>query len=294
MLKTMNLVTRRDAGEEALGGFSASGRALFMVPWRERALFGTWEAGRTSDGSGSRPSEQDVAAFIAELNQAFPALDLTPADVTLVHHGNVPAAVQHGKVALEGHEQIRDHSRAGIEGLVTVAGAKYTTARAVAERVTDLLLKKLRREPVPCRTATTVLPGGSIRDVGLAIAEARRDHDEGLPSDTIPHLLAGYGSRYREVLDLTASRQDLRSPVAQGLPVIGAELVLAARGEMVMTLADAVVRRTPIGALGYPGDDAVGRAAAIVGTELKWSDDRRSGEIAALKRFYGIGNALKT
>src|SRR6185312_8114246 len=44
MLKAMNLVTRRDAGDEALGGRSAAGRYLFLVPWRERALFGTWES----------------------------------------------------------------------------------------------------------------------------------------------------------------------------------------------------------------------------------------------------------
>src|SRR5262249_31569270 len=46
MLKAMNLVTRRDAGDEALGGRSPSGRNLFMVPWRDRAIFGTWESDR--------------------------------------------------------------------------------------------------------------------------------------------------------------------------------------------------------------------------------------------------------
>jgi glycerol-3-phosphate dehydrogenase len=294
MLNAMNLVTRRDAGEEALGGFSASGRALFMVPWRDRALFGTWEAGRTCDGSAPPPNEQDVTSFVAELNQAFPALDLTVADITLVHHGNVPAAVRDGGVTLEGHERIRDHAQDGVEGLLTVAGAKYTTARAVAERVTDLLMRKLQREPVRCRTASTVLPGGSVRDVGLAIAEARREHDEGLPSDTIPHLLAAYGSRYREVLDLAGNRRDLRSRIAPGLPVIGAELALAARSEMAITLADAAVRRTPVGALGDPGDEALDRAAAIVGAELNWSGERRSDEIGALKRLYGTVKALKT
>ena len=32
LLKAMNLVTRRDAGDEALGGRTASGRYLFLVP----------------------------------------------------------------------------------------------------------------------------------------------------------------------------------------------------------------------------------------------------------------------
>ena len=286
MIKTMNLVTRRDAGEESLGGRSPSGRYLFMVPWRERALFGTWEAGRVSDACDSAVSDSEVAAFVGELNHAFPALDLTFADITLIHRGVVPAAVRGGKAGLEGHDQIRDHAAEGTEGLVSVAGTKYTTARAVAERVTDLLMQKLQRAPVTCRTATTLLPGGGTRDVGLAIAEARREYDEGLPTDTIPHLIAAYGSQYGDVLNLTTARPELKARVARSSPVIGAELVLAARSEMAVTLADAMIRRTPVGALGYPGDDAVSRGADLVGAEHRWSEDRKRAEIAAMKSFY--------
>src|SRR6185295_10058426 len=72
MLKAMNLVTRRDAGDEALGGKSLSGRYLFLVPWRDRALFGTWESGAVCDPDDTTIGEQEVAAFIGELNQAFP------------------------------------------------------------------------------------------------------------------------------------------------------------------------------------------------------------------------------
>jgi glycerol-3-phosphate dehydrogenase len=294
MLKAMNLVTRRDAGEEALGGRSASGRNLFMVPWRERALFGTWESDRPCAPDDRSIPEQDVAAFIAELNQAFPALDLTLADVTLVHRGVVPAVERGGKVALEGHEQVRDHARDGVEGLLTVAGTKYTTARAVAERVTSLLLQKLGRSPVACRTALSPLPGGTVRDIGLAIADARREHDEGLPTDTIPHLIAAYGSGYREIVEGAAERPELRKRVARGLPVIGAQLLHAARHEMAVTLADAMIRRTPVGALGYPGDEAVARAADIVAAELQWPDERKRAEVAAVRSFYGALNALNT
>jgi glycerol-3-phosphate dehydrogenase len=286
MLKAMNLVTTRDAGDEALGGRSPSGRNLFLVPWRDRALFGTWESDRVCDADEAGVAERDVAAFIGELNQSFPALDLTLADVTLVHHGVVPAAVRGGRVALEGHEQVRDHSAHGIDGILSVAGTKFTTARAVAERITDTLLTKLQHAPVPCRTATTPLPGGGVRDIGLAIADARREFDEGLPTDTIPHLIAAYGSRYRDVMAIAADRPDWRTRVAPGSPVIGAELVLAARKEMAPTLADIVIRRTPLGALGHPGDLVVERAAAIVAAELRWPDDRTREEITAVRQFY--------
>src|SRR5439155_2812186 len=115
-------------------------------------LFGTWESDHVCDPADTTVAEKDVASFITELNQAFPALDLTLADITLVHHGIVPAVVRGGvrggAATPAGHEQIRDHATEGYEGIVSIAGTKFTTARAVAERVTDLSLSKLKKPPV--------------------------------------------------------------------------------------------------------------------------------------------------
>jgi glycerol-3-phosphate dehydrogenase len=289
MLRAMNVVTRRDAGDEALGGRLPEGRNLFLVPWRERALFGTWESGRAvpPDSQPDAVEERDVVSFVRDLNQAFPSLDLTLDDVTLVQSGIVPAVTHpDGRVTLQGREQIRDQAADGIEGLVTVAGTKYTTASAVAERVTDLLLRKLQQPFVPCRTATTTLPGGGIRDASVAIGEARREHDAGLPPETIPHLIAAYGSRFRDVLELSDQGPELRTRLSRTMPVIGVQLVWAARHEMAVTLADAVMRRTPLGALEEPDPAALDRAAAIVGSELGWSENRRRSEIDAVRRIY--------
>jgi glycerol-3-phosphate dehydrogenase len=224
LLKAMNLVTRREAGCAAVGGRAASGRNLFLVPWKNRALFGTWESDRLSDGDAARVTEAEVMTFIGEINQAFPSLALTFADVTLVHRGLVPASKSGaGQVELERHERVDDRP----DGLITVAGTKYTTARAVAQRITDLVCKKLGRTPVPCHTATTPLP-------------------------------------YKTDVDLLE----------------------AVRDEMVVTLADAIVRRTPLGALGFPGDAAVTRAAGIVGAALEWSAERTQQEIHDVRHFY--------
>jgi glycerol-3-phosphate dehydrogenase len=288
LLKAMNLVTRREAGAEALGGRAPSGRHLFLVPWRGRAVLGTWESGQVAEPDGASLSQADVESFVAELNHAFPALDLTIKDVALVHQGVVPAAVTQSGLKLEGHDRVRDHTADGVEGVISVAGTKYTTVRAVAERIVDLALKKLSRPPAPCMTARRPLPGGSIRDWALTIAEARRDHDTELPSDTIPHLVSAYGSRYRDLLELASKQQAWRTRVADDSPVIGAELIWAVRKEMAVTLRDAVIRRTPLGAVGYPGDAPVERAAAIIAQELDWSDTRRRDEIAAVKRFYEL------
>jgi glycerol-3-phosphate dehydrogenase len=289
LLKAMNLVTRREAGDDALGGRTASGRHLFLVPWRGRALMGTWESPAAVESGPAGATSNEVDSFIRELNQAFPALDLTRSDVTLVHRGLVPAVrTAGGGARLDGHERVRDHAADGVDGLISVAGTKYTTVRAVAQRVVDRGMAKLQRPRVPCRTATHPLPGGSVRDLALTIGEARRDHDVGLPSDTIPHLVTAYGSRYRDVVDLAQDRPAWRTRLANASPVIGAELVWAARKEMVVTLADAVIRRTPLGALEYPGDPAVELAAQIVGGELGWTDERRREERAAVREFYEI------
>src|SRR2546425_3458692 len=287
MLKAMNLVTRREAGEAALGGRSQSGRHLFLVPWRRRALFGTWESERPCDADATIVAENEIAAFIGDLNYAFPSLHLTLADVALVHRGVVPATVGlDGRASLEGGEQVRDHAADGLEGLISVAGTKYTTARAVAERITDRVFAKLRRGAVTCRTATTPLPGGVGRDVVRSVAETPPREYMGLPIDTIPHLLAAYGSQYRVVLDSATDRPDLRSPIADDSPVIGAQLAWAVRHEMAVTLCDATPRRTPLAAVGFPGQAAAARAADIVGAELGWSAERKREEIEAFRRFY--------
>jgi glycerol-3-phosphate dehydrogenase len=290
MLKAMNLVTTRDAGDAALGGRSGSGRNLFLVPWRRRALFGTWESRTVCTPDQSNPTEQEVASFITELNEAFPALDLQRSDVSLVHRGVVPAAKRSSGVALEGRPQIRDHAGDGVEGLFSVAGTKYTTARAVAQDMVDAVVRTLPGTYAPCRTAATPLPGGHVRDVALAIAEARRDYDDLLPSDTIPHLVAGYGSGYREVADLARSHPEWSARLAKDSPVIGAELIWAVRHEMAETLVDAVVRRTPLGALGDPGDAASAAAAQLMAAERRWTEDRKQRELEGLKQFYRSAN----
>jgi glycerol-3-phosphate dehydrogenase len=288
LIKAMNLVTRREAGTDALAARAPSGRHLILVPWRGRALFGTWESARLCNPDEGGVNEDDVAAFIGELNQTFPALDLTRADVTLVHRGLVPGAVRpDGTASLEAHERICDHAP-GVEGIVSVAGTKYTTARAVAERVIDHVLRKLQRPAVPCRT-TSPLPGATPNDPLEVTATARHEYDATLPSDTLPHLVAAYGSRYGQIAALATERPEWRVKLSDASPVIGAQVVWAVRHEMAMTLSDAVIRRTPLGALGYPGDAVVDRTAAIVAAELGWTADRVRAETEALKRFYGSG-----
>jgi glycerol-3-phosphate dehydrogenase len=49
-----------------------------------------------------------------------------------------------------------DHQRDGVDGFVTISGGKTTTARAMAEKVSDIVCGKLGLT-APCRTRETPL-----------------------------------------------------------------------------------------------------------------------------------------
>jgi glycerol-3-phosphate dehydrogenase len=285
----MNLVTRREAGDEALGGRSAAGHNFFLVPYRGRALFGTWESTRPVSPEKPDADAGDVERFISELNEAFPALDLTAADVTLVHRGIVPAIVRaDGSTALEGRELVLEPHT--VSGLLSVVGTKYTTARGVAERVVDRVMSALGRPHVACRTDSVPLPGGDITDPVAAVSEARRRYDRHFPSDTIPYLVTAYGSQHEEILEFSMQRPEWRARVDERSPVVGGQLAWAAQHEMVVTLSDAVLRRTSLGSMGKPGDGAIISAATIVAGELGWSDERMLSEMKNVRKIYALPN----
>jgi len=238
LLKAMNLVTSRPARRAALVGATRSGRALVLLPWQGRTLVGTSESSEARQPDDQEARRDEVDAFLADINETFPAFGLKPVEVTLVHRGIVPAAVAaaNGQVSLVGHSRIIDHARDGsTPALISIVGVKYTTARVVAEAAVDLLLRKLGRAPAPCRTADTILPGAGMDD---------RD-----PSDSIAHAI---------------------------------------QEEMAHTLTDVVIRRTGLGAAGYPGDDVANDVATRMRAELNWSDAETRAELNALKEFYAI------
>jgi glycerol-3-phosphate dehydrogenase len=176
LLKAMNLVTSRPARKAALVGATHAGRALVLLPWNGRTIVGTSESSdmRQPDDQDAKRSEVD--AFLVDVNATFPALGLKAEEITLVHRGIVPAASVNGQLSLLGQSRIIDHGMGGqVPELISVVGVKYTTARVVAERAVDLLLSKLGRAPVACRTAETLLPGAGL--------------DEADPPDSIVHAV---------------------------------------------------------------------------------------------------------
>ena len=165
-----------------------------------------------------RVTESDVAAFIAELNQAFPGARSDAGR----HHAR-PSRRRAGGGARRPRQRSRGTNRSAITPAAGLRGAAQRRRHQVHDGARR---RRARHRPGAVEAAaaagrragppTTPLPGGSMRDIGLAIADARREHDEGLPTDTIPHLIAAYGSRYRDVMELAADRPDWRTRIGAG------------------------------------------------------------------------------
>ena len=289
LLKAMNLVTSKRASDIALAALAEDGRMLTLVPWRGRALVGTWQSRALVEPDDTAARGSEVDTFIRQANAAFPALDISRADVTLVHRGVVPAQIGRDGVAeLRPDPEIVDHAAQGAQGALTVIGVKYTTARGVAERAADAIGKRLGKRLSASRTAVTPLPGAAIADHEALAIEAARAARLEVPTPAIGHLIALYAEATPRVISLMAEREGLRAPLVATSDTIGAEVVHVIRSEMAMRLTDIVLRRTGLGSAGHPGRAAIERCAEIAAAELGWDPARTAAEIDALEKVYLI------
>jgi glycerol-3-phosphate dehydrogenase len=286
MLKAMNLVTTVRASDIALAAPAASGRMLTLVPWRGRALIGTSQSGPVPPETRPSVTTAEVQAFIAEANTAFPALQLTLSQVSLVHRGIVPASIdRHGDAALLSDAGLIQH---GATGAYSVLGPKYTTVRRVAERTVDAVGGRIGARLKPSRTAGRVLPGAGIADhEALAIETAREVHLD-VPLATLRHLSERYAEHAAAIVRVMKEREAWMAPVAPDCPTTGAEVVHAVRHEMAIRLSDIVIRRSGLGAAGHPGHDAVLACARIAAEAHGWDQAKMQEEIQDIDTFYAM------
>jgi glycerol-3-phosphate dehydrogenase len=126
-------------------------------------------------------------------------------------------------------------------GVVTVVGGKLTTYRRMAQDAVDAAVAGRGLAAGPCRTRRLPLVGAM--PPGSPPPPAGRD----VPQRLVGRLVRRYGAETPAVLALAAADPDLLAPVADGLPVIGAELAWAVRHEGALDASDLLDRRTRIG-----------------------------------------------
>jgi glycerol-3-phosphate dehydrogenase len=301
--KTMNLVLRRQLIPEYAVGvpskfefadsdavFNKGSRLLFMKPWRNVTVVGTTHVPYHGDPENFCVTEKDVQDFIDELSAAFPPAGLSRADVAFFNWGLLPMEgfnPRTGDVRLLKQYILRDHhSEDGVEGLMTVVGVKYTTARDVAEKSIDLAMRKLG---VPWRKSVTQnepVYGGRIERFNEYLDGEIKKQPRGLRPKIVEHLVNNYGASYPDLFRYFDEQPDWTRPLGNGTDVLPAEVIHGVREEMALKLADVVMRRTELGTAGHPGKEAVEKCAHLMAAELGWDQARVQAEIAEVEGLY--------
>jgi glycerol-3-phosphate dehydrogenase len=265
---------------------SRGARHLFFVPWRGKTLVGVNSLIWRDEPDNLMVTEAEVTDFVNEIAEADPKLGLTMDDVALVMAGLLPVDKgdeQTGDVSFGKRPLVVDHAKNdGVQGLVSAISNRYTVARGVAERAVDLVYHKLGREVRPSRTEVTRIHGGDFFRFEELVREVAGALPEGVDRSIADRLARDHGSAYGEVLRLARERPEWGVPIG-GTDILRAEVVHAARSEMVSKLSDAVFRRTGLATLGDPGRAELEEGADLVAAQLGWSSARRETELREVR-----------
>ena len=162
------------------GYITRGGRHFFIIPWRGRSLIGTTNVPFDGNFDDVRVTSRDVDDFLTDINDALPDVRLTRSDVHYAFTGLYPLIakdVRSDTYQGTGEYQLIDHQAAdGVAGVITSLGAKFTTARNVAEKTVDLAAKKLQQQTRSCQTESTALLEGRINDVKRFIIEKQEQY----------------------------------------------------------------------------------------------------------------------
>jgi len=249
-------------------------RLIFAVPLGDCTYVGTTDTDYTASPDQARADAADVEYLLSSLNATFQGIQASPSDVISTWTGVRPLVSEEGAPS----DVPRDYEiDTEPPGLVSIAGGKLTTYRAMAEDLVDRVLEKEGKRfgwsATPCRTADSPLPGGHLAGFER-FAEATASalvETWGLPRPAADRLVRTYGTEYVKVLGYALPDRRLLRPLAPGGPVLRVEAVYAAAEEMALTLDDFMARRTDLMLFDHNhGLDAASEAARLMAKVLRW------------------------
>lgn len=248
------------------------GRHMFVIPWKDFALIGTTDTDYPGDLDSPAADPDDVAYLLEAVNHLFPGARIGEADIVSTFAGLRPL------VAAPGHPSAVSRTHVIVEspsGLVTITGGKLTTARRMAEELTDRVQKHLAQMGVQarfgCRTQEP-LEGAQIE----AVEEME------MPDERVArYLVETYGGDARWILGYIEENPALGEPIVPGLPYLLAEALYAVGHEMAVTLGDVLIRRTHVIYDARDGGLSRARAVAeVMAPRLGWDETEIERQLA--------------
>lgn len=217
------------------------GRMIFAIPRGRITYIGTTDTDYDGPIDSPKLTPQDRDYLLEGVNHIFPRAGLTPEDVESGWAGLRPLIHEEGKSPSELSR--KDEIFQSPTGLITIAGGKLTGFRKMAERVVDLVCRRLEREGrspfTPCRTdRLSILGGGDLGGDGFIhfrkewMEKLKKGHVTEERANQLIHL---YGTQLEQVWERAEySAENL----------LMAQLEHAVEEEMAVTPSDFLIRRT--------------------------------------------------
>ena len=288
LTKGVHLVTPSATQHAHVLFAQSDGRLFFVIPWLGYSLVGTTDTDYQGDPADAAATAEDVEYLVEEAQRAFPAGRFSDVHYTWA---GVRALVRlehvaEGKVSRK--HALHDHARRdGVPGIVSVVGGKVTGYRAIAEEVGDLVARRLgHKERGDSVTQLRPLPGGHLADLHTYVDQDiwPRAQALGLDRQQAEHLGSIYGSLTPAVLDRVEQNPAFAQRVCPHQPTILAQFERAVTDEWALTLADVLLRRTPLGLEACQALDCLDSIAQHMAALLGWTAAERDRQVAAYRR----------
>ena len=240
---------------------TSDGRVMFAIPWHGHTLVGTTDTALESVCLEPAPFEQEVQ-FILETAGLYLDHPPTRADILSAWAGIRPLVKSAPGASTSSLS--RDHSiHIDPNGLLTIAGGKWTTYRHMAE---------------DCVNQAALLAGLEERD---CVTRKLRIHGYHHHAAKFGHLEV-YGSDAIAIQDMIRNHAERGRQMHPALPYVEAEVIWAARWEMARTVEDILSRRTRALLLNARAAiEMAPRVAQILAVELGQDAAWQSAQVAA-------------
>ncbi|MFL6548532.1 MAG: glycerol-3-phosphate dehydrogenase/oxidase [Povalibacter sp.] len=262
-------------------------RHLFMAPWRDKTLVGVWHRGFDRNPDLARVAPEEIDHWIAEVNQVHPALKIDRSEVTFANCGLVPfgETATESELSFGKESRVIDHrARDGVNGLVTLIGIRYTTARADAAQALELLLQQSGMKTSRPKTEDLPVAGGNIADFAQFAREAYAAWPAHVSRGALAGVLRNFGTDHLALLDRVKADPSAAATIPHTTTLLG-EVAHAVDHEMALRLEDVVLRRTDLAGGSHPGSAALLLAANEMATRLRWSAKRTADEVHATEQI---------
>ncbi len=222
------------------------GRMIFAIPRGRVTYVGTTDTVYLEDKDQVKTNLADAIYLISAVNNMFPGIDLEMEDIESSWAGLRPLIHEEGKSASELSR--KDEIFTSETGLISIAGGKLTGYRKMAERVVNLLARKIKeeegRELPDCNTASIPLCGSDFKkfkQVKKYIGEVFSTIEgDGLSEYHAYYLVSNYGKQTETILQQYSNMKGNDPEVNLAL----AELDFGIAHECILTPQDFFIRRT--------------------------------------------------